>query len=162
MPVTEGNVQHRKTILGTVSNFVLYESVHLNNKITLPSRNFSVTGRHFLPQKEISCHREKFPATANNHNKIYPVTGRSFLPQEVNFCHRKKFPATERNILPKEEILCHRKKYPDTGRNFQSKKEISGLRKILLMHQEQIFFNCNQEHGEDGHQPNCWGRVGLC
>ena len=99
MPVTEGNVQQKLTYQGkfpaTGRNFLPQDYISCHRK------KCSVIGRNFLPNEEISCHMMKFYGTAKlqGHSTKYPVTGRSFLPQEVNFCYRKKFPVPGRNFL---------------------------------------------------------------
>ena len=68
---------------------------------------FLVTGRNFLSQKEISCHRKKLRARKRN-----------FLSQEQISCDRKKFPVTGRYFLSQEETLCHRKNFPFSRTSF--------------------------------------------
>ena len=54
---------------------------------------YLVTGRSFLSEVEMSCHRKKFP-----------VTERNFLSQKETSCHKNKFPATVKNFLSQEKI----------------------------------------------------------
>ena len=79
--------------------------------------------RNFMPQEEISCHREEFPITGK-----MPTKEKNILRQDKMSSHRKKFTVTGRNFLLKDNIPpqnCHREKFPARGRHFLSQEETS-------------------------------------